>query len=105
MQDIGPDLTFLGLPLTAEQESEVQHYIHQRARRGLPCDSQELKSMLSDMLDPPVNESYPEQPLANCSLADVERAASLTDDSNDPISAWDDRTAAREGEAMKHPDQ
>lgn len=45
--------TFRGLPLTAEQESEVRHYIHCRERRALPWDTAELRSMIQDMLSPP----------------------------------------------------
>ena len=40
MKDSEPEFSFRGLPLSAEQESEIQHYIHQRKRRGLqpfPC--------------------------------------------------------------------
>jgi len=45
--------TFRGLPLTAEQESEIRHYIHCRERKALPWDTAELGSMIQDMLSPP----------------------------------------------------
>ena len=53
MQDIDPGTTFRGLPLTAEQDSEIRHYIHVRQRCGTPWDTSELQAMLDDMLSPP----------------------------------------------------
>jgi hypothetical protein len=104
MTDTGPEFSFLGLPLTAEQESEIQHYIHQRMRRGLPCDREELRAMLADMLEPPIKDGDTADVDADSVQADAERAAALADDSNDPIAASEERTAAREAEAMKHPE-
>ena len=104
MDDTGPDLSFLGLPLIAEQVSEIQHYFHTRIRRGLPCDSKELREMVADMLEPPFDDSQEETSGAESAHADAERAAVLADDSNDPISACEERMAAREAEAMKHPE-
>ena len=53
MNNTEPQTTFRGLPLTAEQDSEIRHYIHTRKRSGAPWDTPELKAMLHDMLDPP----------------------------------------------------
>jgi hypothetical protein len=53
MNEPTPGTTFRGLPLTAEQESEIEHYIRARARCGAPWDTPELKAMIVDMLDPP----------------------------------------------------
>lgn len=48
-----PAKTFRGLPLSAEQDSEIRHYIHVRCRAGQQWDTIELRAMLADMLDPP----------------------------------------------------
>ncbi|MGF6271691.1 DTW domain-containing protein YfiP [Massilia sp. UYP11] len=53
MREATPGTTFHGLPLTAEQHSEIQHYIHRRLRAGEEWDTPELHAMLADMLDPP----------------------------------------------------
>jgi hypothetical protein len=53
MTENDPRTSFRGLPLTAEQDSEIRHYIHVRMRNGLPWDTPELQAMLDDMLDPP----------------------------------------------------
>lgn len=102
MNDSGPEFSFLGLPLSAEQESEIHHYIHQRHRRGLQPDVEELRGMLHDMLDPPIGEGRQAESEAEGPHADAERAAGLVDNDGDPISALEERTAAREAEAMKH---
>lgn len=101
MSNIGPEFSFRGLPLSTEQESVIQHYIHQQTRRGLPYDTQELKAMLIDMLAPPIgDEGYAE---VSGAQVDAERAAAAIDDCGDTNSASEERTAAREAEAMKHP--
>jgi hypothetical protein len=46
-------VTFRGLPLIPEQDSEIRHYIHHQTRNGAPWNTPELKAMLHDMLDPP----------------------------------------------------
>ncbi|WP_342116771.1 hypothetical protein [Pseudoduganella sp. OTU4001] len=102
MQDNGPEFSFRGLPLSAEQESEIQHYIHLRKRRGLPPDVEELRAMLRDMLEPPATESPGGWAEAEGACGDAERAAGLVDSGGDPTSAHEERTAAREAEAMKH---
>lgn len=102
MKDNGPEFSFRGLPLSAEQESEIQHYIHLRKRRGLPPDTEELRAMLRDMLEPPANESPGGWGEAEGMFGDAERAAGQADNGGDPTSAREERTAAREAEAMKH---
>ena len=102
MTDSGPEFSFRGLPLSAEQESEIQHYIHQRLRRGLQPDPTELRAMLRDMLEPPFDENLVERTEAAGAYADAERAAGQADNAGDPITAREERTAAREAEAMKH---
>ena len=53
MPDIDPGSTFRGLPLTAEQDAEVRHYIKRKKQRGALMDAPELAAMLRDMLEPP----------------------------------------------------
>jgi len=101
MDNLGPEQTFHGLPLTSEQEAEVQHYLHTRKRRGLPCDTQALNAMLADMLDPPPADDRDDNAGAEGVLADADRASAMADDALDPISAAEERIAAREAEAMK----
>ncbi|WP_395408458.1 hypothetical protein ACHMW6_18115 [Pseudoduganella sp. UC29_106] len=102
MEDLEPEISFLGLPLSAEQESELQHYIRQRLRRGLSPDAAELRGMLQDMLDPPMPDGATEGSVAPYALADAERAAGMVDDGGDPITTLEERIAAGEFEAMKH---
>jgi len=102
MSKDGPEFSFRGLPLSAEQESELQHYLNLRRRRGLPPDVAELRAMLQDMLEPPATENPGGRGEAESAHADAERAAGQVDNGGDPISALEERTAAREAEAMKH---
>jgi len=102
MKDNGPEFSFRGLPLSAEQESEIQHYIHLRKRRGLPPDAEELRAMVRDMLEPPATENPGGRAEAEGAHCDAERAAGQVDNGGDPIAAREERTAAREAEAMKH---
>lgn len=102
MIESGPELSFRGLPLSAEQEAEIQHYIHQRRRRGLQPEAGELRNMLRDMLEPPATESVSGCLEVAWDQADAERAAGWCDDSGDPITAREERIAAGELEAMKH---
>lgn len=102
MKDNGPEFSFRGLPLSAEQESEIQHYIHLRKRRGLLPDVEELRAMVQDMLEPPATESSSGSAEAEGAHGDAERAAGQVDSGGDPTSAREERTAAREAEAMKH---
>lgn len=101
MHSNDPATSFRGLPLSVEQEAEIQHYIRQRKRRGLVPDARELRAMLKDMLHPPCDdegrESGTEGP-----HTDAERAATRVDSGADPIAAHEERTAASEAEFMKH---
>jgi len=101
MKDNEPEFSFRGLPLSAEQESEIQHYIHLRRRRGLPPDVEELRAMVQDMLDPPATEDFGGRTEADGAHGDAERAAGLVDNGGDSTSASEERRAAREAEAMK----
>jgi hypothetical protein len=73
--------TFRGLPLTAEQDSEIRHYIHVRERSGLPWDTPELRAMLADMLDPPEADEEDGQALSGSMRK--ERAAAVLDGESD----------------------
>jgi hypothetical protein len=53
MNDANHETSFRGLPLTAEQDREIRHYIHTKESKGEPWDTPELQAMLADMLDPP----------------------------------------------------
>jgi hypothetical protein len=53
MDEFNPKNTFRGLPLTADQEREVEHYIRTRQRNNLEWDTRELRAMIADMLHPP----------------------------------------------------
>jgi len=103
MKDNGPEFSFRGLPLSAEQESEIQHYIHLRRRRGLPPDTEELRAMVQDMLDPPATEDSGGRAEAEGAHGDAERAAGLVDNGSDSTSVTEERRAAWEAEAMKRP--
>lgn len=72
---------FRGLPLSAEQDSEIRHYIHCRQRNGLPWDTPELDAMLADMLNPPEADEDDLQALAGS--MDKERATAALDDAPD----------------------
>lgn len=76
-----PANTFHGLPLSAEQDSEIRHYIHTRERNGLPWDTSELQAMLADMLDPPEADEEDVRALSD-SMA-MERAAVVLDGGKD----------------------
>lgn len=97
-----PEFSFRGLPLSAEQESEIRHYIHQRQRRGLQPEAGELRNMLRDMLNPPAAEGVSGFPEVDEDQADAERAAGWVDESCDPITTREEFIAASELEAMKH---
>jgi len=53
MNEPSPGSSFRALPLTPDQLSEVEHYIHLRQRAGAAWDTPELQAMVDDMLDPP----------------------------------------------------
>jgi hypothetical protein len=74
-----PGDIFRDLPLSAEQNSEIRHYIHSRQRSGLPWDTPELHAMVADMLDPPEVVDEELQPwdasmAAECSTAEGEES-------------------------------
>lgn len=75
--EAGPVHIYSRLPLSAEQDSEIRHYIHGRQRNGLPWDTPELRAMVADMLEPP--EIVDEDRQALSGSMDKERAAALLD--------------------------
>lgn len=91
--------TFRGLPLTAEQDATIRHYIKGRKQRGARGKTPELHSMLSGMLPPPGDEDE----AFNTGLYDrrsaMERATASLDESMEPIEASEERQAAMEAEA------
>ncbi|REE07085.1 MULTISPECIES: hypothetical protein [Paraburkholderia] len=98
-----PESTFRGLPLTAEQDAEVRHYIKVRTQRGLPWNTPELGAMLKDMLQPPDDgDDEPDAP-ADGMKAAAERAMASVDEAMEPIEADEERNAAIESESMKGP--
>jgi hypothetical protein len=104
MPDIDPGNTFRGLPLTAEQDAEVRHYIKKKKQHGEPWDTLELAAMLKDMLEPPIDDEDEElDAVTEEDKEAAERAAASIDEAMDPIEASEERTAAMESEAMKGP--
>ena len=101
MTDIDPGSTFRGLPLTAEQDAEIRHYIKVKRQHGEPWDTPELSAMLRDMLEPPSNDEEERDDPADETKAAAERAAASIDEAMDPIEASEERNAAMESEAMK----
>ena len=75
--EAGPAHIYSRLPLSAEQDSEIRHYIHGRQRNGLPWDTAELRAMVADMLEPP--EIVDEDRQALSGSMDKERAVALLD--------------------------
>jgi hypothetical protein len=98
-RDVGK--TFRGLPLTEEQNAEINHYLKRKARSGEPIDQQELSAMLADMLLPPSQEEGGFDSLDVSTRGDAERAGASVDETMDNICAEEDRHAAMESEAMK----
>ncbi len=103
MPDLDPDTTFRSLPLTAEQDAEIKHYIKHRKQQGKPWDTPELASMLRDMLEPPPENDDGNDCVAEATRMDAERAAASIDEAMEPIEASEERNAAMEAEAMKRP--
>ena len=83
MREATPGTTFHGLPLTAEQHSEIQHYIHCRQRAGKDWDTPELQAMLADMLDPP--EAALDSRLDDDASTATERFTAGRDDSEESM--------------------
>lgn len=101
MPDIDPKSTFHGLPLTAEQDAEVRHYIKKKKQHGEPWDTPELAAMLKDMLEPPSDDEEELDATADEMKAAAERAAASIDETMDPTEASEERNAAMESEVMK----
>lgn len=53
LNEPNPGTAFRGLPLSAQQEREITHFIEARQRAGLEWDTPELAALIRDMLDPP----------------------------------------------------
>jgi len=103
MPDIDPESTFRGLPLTAEQDAEVRHYIKKKMQHGQPWDTPELAAMLEDMLKPPSDDEEGLDATASEMRGAAERAAASIDEDMEPIEASEERKAAMESEVMKGP--
>ncbi|PYE20553.1 hypothetical protein [Paraburkholderia silvatlantica] len=103
MTNSDPQSTFRGLPLTAEQDAEVRHYIKVRTQHGLPWDTPELGAMLRDMLQPPGYDNGDVGEDADEMKSAVERATASVDEAMDPVEADEERNAAMESEWMKGP--
>ena len=101
MPDIDPESAFRGLPLTAEQDAEVRHYIKKKMQHGQPWDTPELAAMLEDMLEPPGDDEEELDDAAFEMKAAAERAAASIDEDIEPIEASEERNAAMESEIMK----
>jgi hypothetical protein len=101
MPDIDPESTFRGLPLTAEQDASIRHYIKQKKQHGEPVDQSELEAMLKDMLEPPGEDDEGASAATGDARADAERASASIDEAMDPTCASEERNAAMEAEAMK----
>jgi hypothetical protein len=82
MNELDPRTTFRGLPLTADQEREVEHYIHTRQRSGLAWDTPELRAMIADMLNPPELMDDDDQALGECMAS--ENATALGEEPAEP---------------------
>ena len=104
MSDFDANRTFRGLPLTAEQDAEVRHYIKKKKQRGEPWDTPELEAMLQDMLEPPPGEDgVIDDDAEEATRGVAERASAFIDEGMDPIENSEEWHAAMEAEAMKGP--
>jgi len=103
MPEIDPGDTFRELPLTAEHDAEVRHYIKKRKQSGQAWDTLELKLMLKDMQEPPIDDEPEPGATADETEECAERAAASIDEEMDPIEASEERKAAMEAELMKGP--
>jgi hypothetical protein len=101
MDDLDPNRTFRGLPLTPEQDAEIRHYIKVRKQQGKPWDTPELAAMLRDMLEPPTAEADDLLPDFDETRLAAERAQFLIEDQLDPTEAAEEWQAAMESEVMK----
>ncbi|MGA7817406.1 hypothetical protein [Caballeronia sp.] len=103
MTDLDPDATFRGLPLTAEQDAEVRHYIKVQTQRGLPWDTPELSAMLKDMLQPPGDDGDEFDDPPDETKEAAERAMGSVEEEMDATEASEEWNAAMEMEIMKGP--
>lgn len=103
MPKIDPSSTFRGLPLTAEQDEEIRHQVHQGKQLIESLDMRELEAMLKGMLEPPGDDDDEPFFAADSIRADAERAQASIDETMEPIEASEERNAAMESEAMKRP--
>ncbi|GJH01165.1 hypothetical protein [Paraburkholderia terrae] len=104
MVEATPQSTFRGLPLTAEQDAEVRHYIKRQKQHSAPWDTPELDAMLTDMLAPPVDDDDEASGAALDEARSVtERATASLDESMEPVEASEELNAAIEAEGMKRP--
>ena len=101
MPDIDANRTCRGLPLTAEQDAEVRHYIKKKKQHGEPWDTPELQAMLKDMLEPPPEDDLVDEDSDDETRAAAERASAFIDETMDPIEASEELHAAMEAEVMK----
>jgi hypothetical protein len=101
MSEPDANSTFRGLPLTEEQDAEINHYLKRKQRDGELVDEKELSAMLADMLLPPSQEEANSVPLDADTRADAERAGASVDEAMDDVGAEEERTAVMESEAMK----
>jgi hypothetical protein len=103
MLEATPQSTFRGLPLTAEQDAEVRHYIKRQKQRSAPWDTPELDAMLNDMLAPPVEDDEVSGAALDETRSATERATGSLDEAMEPVEASEERNAAIEAEGMKRP--
>ena len=103
MPDIDPGESFRGLPLTAEQNAEVRHYIKTKNQHDVPWDTPELSAMLEDMLAPPIGDDDDRGTIVDNENDAAERAAASIDEAMEPIEASEELNAAMEAENMKGP--
>ncbi len=103
MADATPQSTFRSLPLTAEQDAEVRHYIKKKMQQSMPWDTPELAAMLHDMLAPPGSDDEGPDESVDDARAITERASASVEESMDSIEASEERNAAAETEGMKGP--
>ena len=101
MSELGASTTFRGLPLTEEQDAEINHYLKRVKRNGWPIDEKEVSAMLADMLLPPLQEDVSGVSLDADTRADAERAGASVDETMEDIGVEEDRNAVMESEAMK----
>jgi hypothetical protein len=93
MNDLNPLTAFRGLPLTPDQEREIEHYIRTRERRGVEWNTPELRAMIDDMLNPPEVDDDDGQSLDDSMAA--ERSTFLGEEPQDEDSLPSERDPHR----------